>query len=75
MLEWYICEVALDLGFRNVCGVEPSYQAIAVGSPRVKVIIRNKMFDPGSFGSTRFDVICLFHVADPCSIQCDVSGL
>jgi SAM-dependent methyltransferase len=65
----FFLEVALDLGFNNVCGVEPSYQAIAAASPRVRAVIRNEMFDRDSFGLTRFDAICFFqtieHVADP----------
>lgn len=65
----FFLEVALDLGFKNVCGVEPSYQAIAAASSRVRAVIRNEMFDPDSFGLTRFDVICFFqtveHVSDP----------
>jgi SAM-dependent methyltransferase len=40
-----------------------------MASPRVRSVIRNEMFEPDSFGSDRFDVICFFqtieHVSDP----------
>jgi len=60
----FFLEVALDLGFKNVYGVEPSHQAVAAASPRVRNKIRSEMFDPSSFSSNQFDVISFFHTID-----------
>jgi len=65
----FFLEVALDLGFKNVYGVEASREAVASAPSRVRGMIRNEMFDPSTFTSVRFDVICFFqtidHVLDP----------
>lgn len=65
----FLLEAALDLGWHNVRGVEPSREAVARASPRVRAAIVRDVMRPGLFERASFDAICLFqvldHLADP----------
>jgi len=60
---------ALDQGYAEVHGVEPSSDAIAHADERVRKQIVCDMMRPGLFPPASFDVICLFqvfdHISDP----------
>ncbi|MFT7695641.1 MAG: SAM-dependent methyltransferase [Candidatus Latescibacterota bacterium] len=60
---------ALDQGYAEVHGVEPSSDAIAHADERVRKQIVCDMMRPGLFAPASFDVICLFqvfdHISDP----------
>ena len=60
----FFLERALDLGFREVYGVEPSRHAVEIASPRVRGNIRNDLFRDGLFPPGYFDVVCAFQVFD-----------
>ncbi len=60
----FFLERALDLGFREVYGVEPSRHAVEIASPRVRGNIRNDLFRDGLFPQAYFDVVCAFQVFD-----------
>lgn len=60
----FFLEKALELGFHDVCGVEPSRDAIEQASERVRPYIRNDCFRGGLFADASFDVICGFQVFD-----------
>ena len=60
---------ALDQGYGEVCGVEPSSDAISHADERVREQITCDIMRPGLFAAASFDVICLFqvfdHISDP----------
>jgi SAM-dependent methyltransferase len=60
----FFLERALDLGFKDVCGVEPSRDATEKASDRVRAHIRNDCFRAGLFPDASFDIICGFQVFD-----------
>jgi len=60
----FFLERALDLGFAEVCGVEPSRDAVGAASPRVRPSITNESFCGGLFPDSSFDIICAFQVFD-----------
>jgi len=60
----FFLERALDLGFAQVCGVEPSRHAIEIASPRVRGHIRNDLFHAALFPPSSFDIVCAFQVFD-----------
>ena len=60
----FFLERALDLGFDEVYGVEPSRDAVERASDRVKACIRNDTFRPGLYPDSFFDMICGFQVFD-----------
>jgi SAM-dependent methyltransferase len=60
----FFLERALDLGFREVYGVEPSRHAVEIASPRVRGNIRNDLFQDGLFPPGSFDIVCAFQVFD-----------
>lgn len=68
----FVLEEALDLGFEEVRGVDPSAAAVASAAPRVREHIQARMMARGLFEPESFDVICMFqvldHVADPAAL-------
>jgi SAM-dependent methyltransferase len=60
----FFLEKALDYGFKNVSGVEPSHQAVEKSSPTIKSRIICDIFHPGLLPSDQFDLICMFQVFD-----------
>ncbi len=60
---------ALSLGFNEVCGVEPSTDAIAKADATIRNQIIQGMFDASIVGENRFDVVTCFqaldHMPDP----------
>jgi len=60
----FFLERALDLGFSEVNGVEPSRHAVEIASGRVRGSIRNDVFREGLFPAAHFDVVCAFQVFD-----------
>ncbi len=62
----------LELGFTEVCGVEPSAAPIAAASAAVRPLIRNAMFRSGDFDRSSFSLVSCFqtieHVADPLAL-------
>ena len=60
----FFLEEALDQGYTEVWGVEPSQAAVAQAGPRVRPHIRCDILRPGLFAPGSFDVICMFQVFD-----------
>ncbi len=60
----FFLERALDLGFQEVCGVEPSRDAVEQASERVRGHIRVDCFREDLFPDAHFDMICGFQVFD-----------
>lgn len=60
----FFLEEALELGYKEVWGVEPSRDAINKASTKVKKHIIHDFFRPGIFMPNKFDVICFFQVLD-----------
>ena len=60
----FFLEEALDQGYAQVWGVEPSEAAVAQAGPRVKARIRCEVLRPGLFAPESFEVICMFQVFD-----------
>jgi 2-polyprenyl-3-methyl-5-hydroxy-6-metoxy-1,4-benzoquinol methylase len=60
----FFLERALDLGFSEVHGVEPSRDAIEQASARVRAHIRDDCFREGLYPENFFDIICGFQVFD-----------
>jgi SAM-dependent methyltransferase len=65
----FFLEEALNAGFAEVRGVEPSEAAVARASERVRSYIVCDMMRPGLFSPGEFDIVCIFqvldHIADP----------
>jgi len=65
----FFMEKALELGYREVYGVEPSFEAIQHASPSVSGTITNSIFKADLYPESFFDVICFFqtldHIVDP----------
>lgn len=62
-------ECLLDMGFREVTGVEPSLAPIEAASPRVRPLITQGIFERGLFDIDSLDLVTCFqtieHVPDP----------
>lgn len=63
----FFLEKALELGFENVVGVEPSIEAVNQSAVKDNIIV--DVFKAGLFPDNQFDVICMFqtfdHVSSP----------
>lgn len=68
----FVLEEALDQGFEDVRGVDPSAAAVASAAPRVRDRVLTRMMVPGLFEPESFDAICMFqvldHLPDPASL-------
>lgn len=60
----FFLEKALDYGFEQVTGIEPSRQAIEKSPPRVRDSIIQGVLRPGILPEAHFDMICMFQVFD-----------
>jgi len=60
----FFLEQALECGFQDVTGVEPSLEAVEMASPAVRGRIVNDIFRDNLFANDKFDVICAFQVFD-----------
>jgi SAM-dependent methyltransferase len=65
----FFLEEAIERGFKNVRGVEPSAEAVSKARPGVRDSIVCDIMRPGLFDPESFDVICMFqvfdHISDP----------
>ena len=75
----FVLELALDLGWRGVRGVEPSQDAIAHAPARVAPMIESGFLQRGMFAPASFDAVTLFqvldHLADPGAVLCEIRRL
>jgi len=60
----FFLEKALELGFAEVHGVEPSRQAVEAASPAVRGRIKNELFQEGLYPPGSFSLVCGFQVLD-----------
>jgi len=60
----FMLDEALDQGFAQVAGVEPSGAAVVAASERVRARIVVDVMRPGLFAPDSFDVVCMFQVLD-----------
>jgi SAM-dependent methyltransferase len=60
----FLLEEALIRGYREVCGVEPSRDAVEKASPQIRPHLVCDVFRPGLFSASQFDVIGMFQVLD-----------
>jgi len=60
----FFLERALDEGFAEAWGVEPSVAAVEQASERVRSRIRIGLYDRTTFEAEQFDVICAFQILD-----------
>jgi SAM-dependent methyltransferase len=70
--DGFFLEEALEQGFEEVTGVEPSEEAAASASDAVRPRIHKGLYGPGVFPARSFDLICAFqvfdHVPDPAAL-------
>jgi SAM-dependent methyltransferase len=68
----FFIEEALDAGFAEVRGIEPSKEAVARAGERVRPHIVCDTMRPGLFAPGEFDMICIFqvfdHIPDPAEL-------
>jgi len=60
----FFLEEAMEMGIKNVFGVEPSIDSIKKASLRVRKNIKNDVLRPYLFKNSTFDIICFFHTLD-----------
>ena len=60
----FVLEIALDRGWSEVRGVEPSADAIAQAAPTVRDLIVADIMRPSLFPDSSFDAVTLFQVLD-----------
>lgn len=60
----FVLETAIDRGWDEVRGVEPSADAIAQADPRVRELIVADIMRPGLLPGSSFDAVTLFQVLD-----------
>lgn len=60
----FFLEKALQMGYRDIVGVEPSIEAINKANLNVKNKIIHGVFDPSIFPNESFDVACFFQVIE-----------
>jgi SAM-dependent methyltransferase len=60
----FVLEVALQLGWTDVHGVEPSADAIAKAAPEIGPLIVQDMMRPGLFDEESLSLVTLFQVHD-----------
>ncbi len=60
----FFLDRALDEGFTEAWGVEPSVAAVEAASPRVRDRIRIGLYDRSTFPPDQFDCICAFQILD-----------
>ncbi len=60
----FFLEEALQQGFKDVIGIEPSRKAIEKATPKIRTKIREDFFNKRDFSANFFDVICVFQTLD-----------
>jgi SAM-dependent methyltransferase len=70
----FVLELALDQGWREVRGVEPSEDATAHAPARVAHVIERGFMRPGMFAPESFDAVTLFQVLDHLPDPVEVLG-
>jgi len=60
----FFLEEALELGFRQVRGVEPSTRAVQRADARIAAWIERGPVRPGLYSEASFDLVCMFQVLD-----------
>ena len=60
----FFLEKALEYGFSQVHGIEPSHQAVEKSAPNIQANIICDMLRPGLLQADYFDIICMFQVFD-----------
>ncbi|MCL5438469.1 MAG: class I SAM-dependent methyltransferase [Patescibacteria group bacterium] len=60
----FFLEEVMEMGIKNINGVEPSIDSIKKASPSIKKIIKNSVFKSYLFRNNSFDIICFFHTLD-----------
>lgn len=72
-------EQLIQLGFRDITGVEPSAAPIACSKPHVRNMIRHDIFRARDFEGQRFDLITCFqvmeHLWNPGELARDVNAM
>ena len=65
----FFLETALELGYQQVTGIEPSVEAVSKASSRIRPHLVCDIMRPGVFPANTFDVACVFqtfdHISDP----------
>lgn len=68
----FFLQVAVNQGYTNVWGVEPSTDAVQHADPHIRPHLVCDIMRPGLFAPSTFDVICLFqvfdHISDPAAL-------
>ena len=60
----FFLAAAKDAGYKEVCGVEPSAEAIKMARPDIKGSLIKSMMGPGVIPSKSFDVGAMYHTLD-----------
>lgn len=60
----FFLQKALEMGYKNIYGIEPSNKAIQMAPESIKDNIINDIFDTKYFKKDFFDVICFFQVIE-----------
>ena len=72
-------EQLVQLGFRDIVGVEPSAAPIAYAKPGVRDMIRHDIFRAQDFAGQRFDLVTCFqvmeHLWNPCELALEVNSI
>lgn len=65
----FMLEKAIELGFKEVHGVEPGKEPVACANPEIRGKIKVALFRKGLFEPNQFDLVCFFqtldHVSNP----------
>lgn len=60
----FFLDQAIDMGYLDAVGIEPSIEAINKASIRIKPKIIHGIFNPNDFENESFDVACYFQVVE-----------
>jgi SAM-dependent methyltransferase len=75
----FFLQEAQRRGWREVCGVEPSADAVAAAAPELRGVIVQGMMRGGLFAPGSVDAVCMFqvldHIAEPMEVleQCRIA--
>lgn len=60
----FFMEEAMEMGIKNVFGIEPSIDSVKKASLEIKKNIKCDVLRPHQFRNNSFDIICFFHTLD-----------